>query len=134
MITSAYSKSSNFSGFNTILQKFCMMICEIKLSTKRCTEFSWCLVDRVLVIILLWRAIFQNLYNYRNLNISRPVYLEKNSAHRFEDHICTKKLEEGLQGLGAFFTTAEPLIWTSFFSANNFTLFFKCGYLILMQY
>ena len=94
MITSAYSKSSNFSGFNTMLQKFCMMICEIKLSTKRCTEFSWCLVDRVLVIILLWRAIFQNLYNYRNLNISRPVYLEKNSAHRFEGHICTKKLEE----------------------------------------
>ena len=28
-MTSAYSKSSNSSGFNPILQKFCMMICEI---------------------------------------------------------------------------------------------------------
>ena len=29
MITSAYSKSSSSSGFNSILEKFCMMICEM---------------------------------------------------------------------------------------------------------
>ena len=36
MITSAYSQSSNSSGFNPILQKFYEMICEIIVSQKVC--------------------------------------------------------------------------------------------------
>ena len=63
--------------------------------------------------------------NHQKLNISRPSYLKKISAHRFVDLICTNKLEEFFfkknffQGLGAFFTTAKPLIWASFFPTKN---------------
>ena len=39
VITSAYSKSSNFSGFNPILQKFYEMICEIIVSKSMCGIF-----------------------------------------------------------------------------------------------
>ena len=56
------------------------------LSPKRCAEFSWFFVDRVLLIISLWITIFRNL--------KRPIHFKKISAHRFEDHICTNKLEE----------------------------------------
>ena len=40
-----------------------------------------------------------------------------------------------LQGLGALFTAAKPLIWVSFFSTkkNIFILFFKCDYLPLIH-
>ena len=79
--------------------------------------------------------------NHRNLNISKHIYLKKNTAHRFEDHICTDKLEKlflknfFFQGLGAFFTAVKRLIRASFLPQKiNFKLFFKCDYLILIQY
>ena len=66
---------------------------------------------------------------------------KKNSAHGFEDHIRTNKLEECFfqkkifQRLRAFFATTKPLVWASFFpQKNNFVVFFKCDYLILIQY
>ena len=103
-MTSAYSKSSNSSGFNPILQKFCMMICEI----------------------IGYKTVY-----HRHLNISRLIYLEKNSAYCFEFHNCTNKMEEFFfenkifQGLGALFTTAKPLICASFFSTKKwfYTIF-----------
>ena len=65
--------------------------------------------------------------NQRKLDISRPIYLKKISAHRFVGLICTNKLERFFfsikfffQGLGAFFTTATRLIWASFFSTKKF--------------
>ena len=64
--------------------------------------------------------------NQRKLDISRPIYLKKISAHRFVGLICTNKLERFFfsikfffQGLGAFFTTATRLIWASFFSTKK---------------
>ena len=64
--------------------------------------------------------------NHQKLNISRPIYLKKISAHRFVGLICTNKLKEFFffeknffQGLGPFLTTAKPLIWASFFSIKN---------------
>ena len=63
--------------------------------------------------------------NKQKLNISRPVYFKNISAHHFVGLICTNKLEriflekDFFQGLGAFFPTAKPLIWTSFFSTKN---------------
>ena len=64
----------------------------------------------------------------RKLNILRPVYFKKISAHRFVGLICTNKLEEFFfqknlfQGLGAFSTK------------KNVILFFKGDYLILILY
>ena len=98
MITSAYSKSSNFSGFNPILQKFCDMICEVTVY-----KIYWFFVNRASTQIS-WKNIF----------------------------LFEKKL---FQRLGAFFLTAKPLIWASFFPQKiKFILFFKCDYLILIQY
>ena len=57
-ITSAYSKSSNPSGFNAILQKSYVMIRETIVSK---TLWRTLFVDRVLLIILLGRTIFQYL-------------------------------------------------------------------------
>ena len=61
------------------------------------------------------------------LNISRPIYLKKVSAHRFEDHICTNKLEE------IFFKDFELFSWLQshwfgphFFPQKNlFYIFFQ---------
>ena len=93
MITSARSKSSNSSGFNRILQKFYEMICEITVSKTVCGIF-----------LIFCRSSFINNFmvknnflepkNHRNLNISRPTYFKKISAHRFVGLICTNKLEE----------------------------------------
>ena len=137
MITSAHSKSSNSSGFNPILQKFYEMICEIIVSKTVCGIF-----------LIFCRSSFINNFmaknnfwepkNHRKLNISRPIYFKKISTHRFIDLVCTNKLEDFLflfffQGLGAFSATAKPLIWASFFpTKNNFILFFKDDYLILI--
>ena len=93
VITSADSKSSNSSGFNPILQKFYDMICEI-------------IVSKTMggIFLIFCRSSFINNFmvknnflepkNHRKLNISRPIYFKKISAHRFVDLICTKKLEE----------------------------------------
>ena len=68
------------------------------------------------------------------------MYLKKNSAHGFEDHIRTNKLEDlfffkknFFQRFGAFFVNTKPLVWASFFSTKNNLVFFKCDYLILIQ-
>ena len=42
--------------------------------------------------------------NYQKLNISRPIYFKKNSAHRFEDRICTNMLEGFLFFQKTFFS------------------------------
>ena len=64
--------------------------------------------------------------NNQKLNISRTIYFKKISAQRFEDLICTNKLDRFVffekhffQGLGAFFTTEKPLIWAPFFATKN---------------
>ena len=141
MITSAYFKSSNSSGFNPILHKFCMMNCEIIVCKTVCRIF-----------LIFWRSSFINNFivktnfsgpeNHRNLNISRPIYLEKISTHRFEDHICTNQLEEFFFRKKIYFKELEIFsrlqnhwLGPHFFpQKKNFILFFKCGYIILMQY
>ena len=52
VITSAYSKSSNFSSFVPILQKFYEMICEIIISKTVCGIFLFFLSIEILLIIL----------------------------------------------------------------------------------
>ena len=37
---------------------------------------------------------FSESKNYQKLNISRPIYFKKFSAHHFVDLICTNKLQE----------------------------------------
>ena len=82
------------------------------------------------------KSIFSEPKNQQKLNISRPIYFTKISAHHFVGLICTNKLEgfekKFFQGLGAFFTTATRLIWASFFSQKiNSTFCFKGDYLVL---
>ena len=138
MITRVPSKSSKSSGFNLILQKFYKMICEIIVS-KLWVEFSWFFVDRVLLIILWWKQFF---------GIKKSVKVKYLETHLFLKNFCTpfrrsypyksagrifffKKCF--FQGLGVFFTTATRLILASFFpQKNNFILFFKGDYLILI--
>ena len=93
MITSAYSKSSNSSGCNSILQKFYEMICEIIVyKTVRRIFLIFCQSSFITNFIV--KNHFSEHWNHRNLNNSRPIYFKKFSAHHFEDSICTNKLEE----------------------------------------
>ena len=92
MINSAYSKSFNSSGFNPTLQKFHKMICEIIISKTMCA-----------ILLFFWQSRFINNFmeknnysepeNNQKLNISRTIYFKKISAQRFEDLICTNKLD-----------------------------------------
>ena len=130
MITSAYSKTINSSGFQPILQKFYEMICEIIFSKTVCG---------ILLVFLSIEFInnfmeknnFSEPQNHRKLNISRPIYFKKISAHHFEELIYTNKLDgfffekHCFQGLGAFFTTKKPLIWAPFFPQKIILYFFQ---------
>ena len=59
--------------------------------------------------------------NRKITKISRFIYFENFSGHRFEDfsaQINRKKFffkKKFFQGLGAFLTNAKPLIWGLFF-------------------
>ena len=77
--SSAYSKSSNSSGFNSILQKFYEMIREVIVSkTLSCIFLFFC------------RSSFINNFIAKS-NFSEPLN-HQNSGHRLEDHISTNKL------------------------------------------
>ena len=128
MITSAHSKSSNSSGFNPILQKF-YKICEIIASETVCGIFLIFCRSSFINNFMVKNS-FSEPKNQRKLNISRPIYLKKNSVHCFVGHICTNELEgifyrkNFFQGLGAFFTTATQLIWVAFSSTKKIILYF----------
>ena len=137
MIISAYSKSSNFSGFNLILQKCYEMICEIIISNTVCGIFLFFCQSRFINNFMEKSNFSEPL----KLNISRLIYLKKISPYRFEDLICTNKLDgfffrkTFFQGLGAFFMAEKQLIWAPFFSTKiYFIIFFKGNYLILIYY
>ena len=76
MITSAYSKSSNSSGFNSILQKFYEIICEIIVSKMVCRIFLIFFRSSFINNFIL-KNNFSKPYNHRNLNISRNISLKK---------------------------------------------------------
>ena len=78
MITSGYSKSSNFSEFNPILQKYYEMICEIIVSTTICGMFLiYCPLSFVNNFMV--KNNFSEPQNHQKLNISRPIYFKKYS-------------------------------------------------------
>ena len=83
MITRAYSKSSNSSGFNPILQDFCIMICEI-IVYKTVSGIFLIFCRSGFINSFIVRSNFWESQNHRNLNVSRPIYLEKNFALGFE--------------------------------------------------
>ena len=124
-MTSAHSKSSSSSGFNSILQKFYEMIYEIIVSKTVCGIFLIFSRSSFINNFML-KNNFSEPKKHRKLNISKPIYFKKVSVHRFVDLSCKNKSEElfffkkfFFQGLGAFFTNAKPLIWASFFSTKN---------------
>ena len=57
--------------------------------------------------------------NKRELNISTPIYFEKNPAHDFVGFICTNKGEGFFFRKNFFSRTAARLIWASFFPTKK---------------
>ena len=115
MKTGAYSKSSNSSGFNPILQKFYEVICEIIIYKKLGGIFLiFCLSS--FINNFFCEKQFFGIIKLRKLNYLETHLFKKVSSHHFEDHIYIYKLEEFsfrkffFPGLGAFFATAKPLI------------------------
>ena len=112
MLTTYY-KGSNLLGFNTTLQKFWDMICEI-IFCKTVSGISWFFV--VLVNILHAVTVLINLFAQINWI---DFFFQK---YFFKD-------------VGFFFKTEKPLIWVSFFAKKMiFYFFFNCDYLILTRY
>ena len=123
-ITSANSKSSNYSAFSAILQKLYDMTCEIIVSN---TVYG--------ILLIFCRSSFINNfmaknnflepYNHQNLNISRPIYFKKNTARRFEDHIYTNQPEEFFfekiffSRTWSFFHDSKTTDLASFFSRKD---------------
>ena len=134
MITSAYSKSTNSSGFIPILQKFYKMICEIIVSKTVCGIFLIFCRSSFINNFMVKNS-FSEPKNQRKLNISRHIYLKKISAHCF-GLICMNKLKGIFFRIfffpRSFFTTATRLIWRHFFHKKQFYTFFKGDCLILM--
>ena len=132
MITSAHSKSFNSPGFNPIMPKFYQIICEIIVTKTVCVTFLIFCRSSFISNFLVKNS-FSETKNQRKLNISRPIYFEiiqHNNLQVLSVQITWKDFFFEiffLQGVGAFFTTATPLIWASFFST-----FFKGDYLILI--
>ena len=93
LITSAHPESSICSGFNSIYQKFYKIICEIIVSKTVC-GISLIFFRSSFISNFTVKNNFSEPKNYRKLNISRPIYFWKISAHRFVRLICTNKLEK----------------------------------------
>ena len=140
-ITSAYSKNSNSSGFKPILQEFYEMICEVIVSKTVCGIFSF-FCQSSFINNFKKKSNFSEPWNHRKLNISRPIYFKNISAHCFEDPIYTNKLDRFF-----FRKTFFSRTWSFFHDwktinlgggffpqKNNFILFFKSDYLILIYY
>ena len=93
MITSAYSKSSNSSGFNPILQKIYDVICEIIVCKMVCRIFLIVrrsnFVDNFIVNSTFFGTLKSPKLKYLETHLFKKI-----SAHRFEDHIYTSKLEK----------------------------------------
>ena len=119
-ITSAYCKSTNSFVFNLILQN---MIFEMIFCKTMCRIFLIFCRSRFIV-----KNNFSEPWNYQKLNISRPIYFLKNSAHRFEDLVFTswknffqKKL---ITYLELFSRLRNHSYGRNFFTQEiNFTLF-----------
>ena len=77
MITNAYSKSSNSSYVNPILQKFQEVIREIIVSKTVCVKFLiFCGSSFINNFIV--KNNFSEPFNNQKLNISRPTQVKKN--------------------------------------------------------
>ena len=130
VITNAYSKSSNSSGFNPILQKYYEMICEITASKTMCGIFLiFCQSSFINNFIV--KDNFSEPLNHRNLNILRPIYLKKNqdivlkiiSAQiNWKNFLFKKKIFEEL------FSWQQNHCFRSHFLQQkiSFILFFEC--------
>ena len=105
------------------------------LSCRNVTRFF---VDRVLINNFMVKNSFSETKNQRKSNISRPIYFEKMSTHRFVGLISTNKLDEFF-----FENNFFPRTWSFFHDCgttnldvipqkNNSVVFFKGDYLILI--
>ena len=138
MITSAHSKSYNFPGFNPILHKFYKMICEIIVS-KTVSGIFLIFCRSSFINNFIVKNSFSEPKNQRKLNISR-LFIQK----IFPTPFCRSYLYK--QAGRIFFRKKFFSRTWSFFhdcnntnlgchfvpQKNNFILFFKGDYLILI--
>ena len=138
-MTSTHSKSSNSSGFNPILRKFYKMICEIIVSKMVCGIFLiFCQLS--FISNFMMKNNFLEPKNHWKLNILRPIYCKKISAHCFVDLICTNKLEDFffqkvfLSRTWSYFHDCKTTNLGIIFSNKKLIsyFFFKGDYLILI--
>ena len=122
-------RAPTLQGFNPIFQKFCKMICEI-IVCKLVRGIFLIFCQSSFLNSFIGKSNFLEPKNYWNLIISRPIHLEKISAHRFEDNICTNNLEEFFFFEKNFFKDLELFSrlqnhWFGpyFFLQKNFILF-----------
>ena len=88
----AYSETSSSPGFHSILHNFHKMIFEIIY----CKTISWIFLTFCRLHFISNFEVKNNFsepWDYQKLNISRRMYFKEISAHRFQDLICTNKLE-----------------------------------------
>ena len=110
------------------------------LSSKRSADFSWFLVDPVLLIIVLLRTIFRK-REITKSQISREQFIFKNFLHTVLK-ILSAQIRINIFLFKNFFSRTwsfshnfKTTNLVSFFTQKfNFTLFFKYDYLILTQY
>ena len=135
LITIAHSKSFNSSGFNPILREFYEMICKIIVSKTLCGIF-FIFCRSSFINNFMVKNNFLEPKNHQNLNISRPIYFKKISAHRFVGLICTNKLEAVFfLKMWSFFRNCKTTnLCFIFFHKKWFytVLYFKGDYLILI--
>ena len=118
-------RAQTLVGFNLILQKVYEMICEIIKSKTVGGIFLFFCQSRF-INNFMEKNNFSESQNQQKLNISRNIHFKKMFGHRFEDLICTNKLDRYFfenhffQRLGVFSTTEKPLIWAPFFPTKNY--------------
>ena len=101
------------------------------MSPKRYAEFPLFFVDRVLLMILLWRTIFRNLKSPK-LKYLDTHFLKKNSAHRFERSYMHKQAgtifffskKNYLKDLEIFWRLQNHLLGPYFFHKKLISYFF----------
>ena len=132
MITSAHSKSSNSPAeFNSILQKFYKMTCKIIVSRTVCGIFLIFCRSSYFNFMVMNR--FSEPKIQRRINISRPIYFLKISAHRLVGLICTNMLEEFF----FFRKKFSSRTWSFFHNCNTTNLdviFFSTKKIILYSF
>ena len=140
MITSPYSKSSNSSGFDPILQKLYGMICEIILPRAVSGTYRSSFINNLII-----KNNFSEPKNHWKLTVSRTIHFKKFPQTVLK--IISAQISWKDFFFFFFFFNFFSKTWSFFHDCKTtnfgcqffpqkviFILFFKGGYLILKKY